>query len=73
MNATVKFRAAQLKAMHAFVLTVNDEDLYYKWITLAVPDQPDESDFADIAEDKDFYRECCDVFVSIVNSKGWRA
>lgn len=73
MNTTVKFRVAQLKAMHAFMLTANDEELYYKWITLAVPDEPTEEDFVDIAEDKDFYQECCDVFTRIVQSKEWRA
>ena len=73
MNITIKLRAVQLKAMHAFMLIANDEELYYEWITLAVPDEPTEVDFIDIAKDGDFYQECCDVFTRIVQSKEWRA
>ena len=66
-NTTIKLRIDQLKAMDEFVRSTNDETLFYEWIELAVPDEPDESDYEFIASDNKLYNDCVNLFKKIVN------
>lgn len=66
-NTTLKLRIEQLKAMNEFVCSTNDETLFYEWIELAIPDEPDESDYEFIASDDTLYNDCVNLFKKIVN------
>jgi hypothetical protein len=50
----------------------NDENIYWTWSGLGVPDCPTDDDFESIAEDKENYNECFDVFVKLIADKGNR-
>jgi hypothetical protein len=54
-------RALRLKGMHHEVMNMNDENLYFRWIML-VPDEPAESDFLEIAEDNEEYRDAIELY-----------
>ena len=73
MNNTIKFREDQLKAMHEVMCCTNDENIYDSWAMLAVPDEPLEQDFTDIAEDEEEYNDAIDLFIRLVSKKGYRA
>ena len=73
MNNTIKFRVDQLKAMHKVICCTNDENIYDSWAMLAVPDEPLEQDFIDIAEDEEEYNDAIDLFIRLVSKKGYRA
>lgn len=58
-------RIELLKAMHTIAKAFNDESDYEHWIICAVPDEPTEYDFEDIAESEEYTRECAEVFARI--------
>lgn len=55
-----------MKAMHAIVCSLNNEDAYCEWIIL-VPDEATNEDLYDIAEDDDLFKDACDTFRSIMS------
>lgn len=65
-KTTILYRIRALKAMDAFVSAIGDEDIWASWITYAIPDAGDESDFEYIANDEDAYAECVALFRFIV-------
>ena len=67
-KVVVNSNIERLKAMHNLVREIDDERAYMTWIALAVPDEPDESTFRFIAEDKEMYNDCVSVFKDIINS-----
>ena len=70
---TKESRIAQLKAMHEVMINANDESIYVSWISCGVPDCPQEDDFEFIAEDNEEYNEVVDLFVELIQRKGYRS
>ena len=60
-------RKEMLKTMHNTMMHMNHEDAYMHWITLGVPDCPDESDFDDIASSQADFDEICEFFCKLYN------
>ncbi len=61
----VEIRIDLLKQMHKYVIEMGDEYLYDTWIISAVPDEPSDNDFEDIANDDDYWVHACHVFSRI--------
>jgi hypothetical protein len=64
MNKTQQ-RIDLLKAMHEIMVNMNNENAYYSWVTLGVPDEPQEDDFEFIASDPEGFKEVTDHFTSV--------
>lgn len=62
-------RVKLLEAMNEIIIAVNDEEAYERW-TYVVPDEADHSDFVEIAEDDDLYRDVCKLFRKLLSSYG---
>jgi hypothetical protein len=54
-----------LKAMHTIMTYMNNENAYWSWVTLGVPDEPQEDDFESIAEDEDSFNEVAEHFTEV--------
>lgn len=54
-----------LKQMHEYVIDIGDEDLYWDWITAAIPDEPTDDIYEFIATHEDLWLNCCEVFHKI--------
>lgn len=66
-QAEVELRKELLKTMHTYMSEYQPyEEAYDRWITVAMPDEPDESDFQFIAEDDKIFAETCVIFGEIV-------
>ena len=65
----IESRIELLKAMHTVMMSMNNENAYYHWVTVAIPDEPQEDDFRDIAEDDQSYGEVIDSFEHTI--KAW--
>ena len=65
-------RVAQLKVMHKFMSSSNDEELYMRWIVGGIPDCPSEDDFENVADDEELYTDCCNLFTELVQKDSWR-
>ena len=64
----VEARINILKQMNEYVLRwVNDEDNIMYWLTLGVPDCPDETDYESIAEDFDNFAYVCGIFYKTIS------
>ena len=61
-------RIEVLKAMHTIVKNMNDEYAYELWITEGMPDEPDESDFQDVAYE--YFEETTAVFTNVIKRYG---
>lgn len=56
-----------LGGMHSFMMSgVQDEDLQDEWLTLGVPDEPDEDILESIAEDAEEFAEVVHLFGKLV-------
>ena len=56
-----------LGGMHSFMMNcVNNEDLQDEWLTLGVPDEPDEDILESIAEDTEEFTEIVHLFGKLV-------
>ena len=68
MTSEAEMRLEIVKAMHEYIQDTTTEEVFYEiWCRYAVPDQPDEEDFIDIAKDKELFRETVKTFVSIID------
>ena len=65
-ETTIKCRIEQLKAMDAFMHTVNREDLIEEWLSCGVPGGGQEEYYEDIAEDDEAYNDCVRIFKRMV-------
>lgn len=65
-------RIEQLKLMHRLMELANDESIYLHWITLGVPDCPNEYDFQGIAEDDGMYNDCVELFARLIAEEDYR-
>lgn len=63
----ITLKANILGGMHEYVKHINDERAYDLWIELAVPDEPREEDFIDIAEDMGLWIDCVKTFNTCVS------
>ena len=59
-------RVEILKAMHQYMMNVNDEDAYFSWIAVAVPDEPSEEDYESIAEDESEWEDIVKYFATLI-------
>lgn len=58
-------RISVLKSMHNIMIHMNNEDAYWRWVTLGVPDEPSEDDFQFIASNKESFDECVEHFARV--------
>ena len=65
MTEVEQTKMTLLKQMHQYVIDIGDEDLYWYWITEAVPDEPDDGIYEFIATHEDSWLNCCKVFYKI--------
>lgn len=68
----IQERVEILKAMHTLMQHASNENIYWHWVTLGPPDEPDDDDFEYIAEDNENYNEVIDLFVRLVSDPDWR-
>jgi len=61
-------RVNLLKSMHNIMLHMNNEDAYWCWVELGVPDEPTEDDFRFIASDPESFKECTEHFTRVFRS-----
>ena len=62
---TLLNRIMLLKVLHTIMLNMNDEEAYYHWTAIAVPDAFSEEDLEDIAEDDDEFQYVLRMFCAI--------
>lgn len=66
MTKTIKTRIKLLKDMHKYIINeIGDEEAYFTWITVGVPDEPQEEDFEYIAENDSEWNDVVDTFKHI--------
>ena len=71
-DPVISSRVKQLKAMDAFIESINDEGLIDSWLAYGgVPDEVREEQLVDIAGDKEAYAQCVSFFKRIVKSDNW--
>lgn len=63
---TKEERIELLKALHISIINLGDEIPYLHWVTLCVPDEPQEDDYEFIAEDDESFYECIKIFCNLV-------
>ena len=68
----IQQRVRQLKAMHELMRLANGENIYFSWVSTAVPDCPCDSDFEEIAETDEYFDDALDTFVSLIGHKDYR-
>ena len=59
-------RIEVLKAMHLIMIHMNNEEAYWYWVELAVPDEPSEDDYEFIAKDDGAFEDCVEHFRRVV-------
>ena len=59
-------RVEILKAMHQYMMNVNDEDAYFHWTIIGVPDEPMEEDYESIAEDESEWEDIVKYFATLI-------
>lgn len=67
---TKKERIEILKNMHNIMMHMNNEEAYFDWVELGVPDYPSEEDYEYIAENNDDFNESFKWFVRCIG-KYW--
>ena len=72
-KVTKESRVKQLKAMHEVMINANNENIYMSWISCGVPDCPQEDDYEFIAEDDENYNDIVDLFIELIQRKGYRS
>lgn len=58
-------RISVLKSMHNIMIHMNNEDAYWRWVTLGVPDEPSEDDYIFIASNDESFKECVEHFTDV--------
>jgi len=66
----VKTRVKLAKQMNEYIINIGDEDIWYQWIALGVPDCPAEDDFEFFAEDDEEWIDLCELFGKLVIAEG---
>ena len=64
----IKDRINVAKAMNKYILEKGDEEIWFDWIALGVPDCPTEEDYEFIASDDDEWMDLCKLFGRLVNA-----
>ena len=59
-------RVEILKAMHQYMMNVNDEDAYFHWTIIGVPDEPMEEDYESIADDENGWEDIVKYFATLI-------
>lgn len=59
-------RVEILKAMHQYMMNVNDEDAYFHWTIIGVPDEPMEEDYESIADDENEWEDIVKYFATLI-------
>ncbi len=66
MDMMTKYRIEKLKAMHNMMMNIDDENYYMTWICTAVPDEPTEDEFEDMAENIETYNDVEALFKRLI-------
>lgn len=67
----IKERMETLKEMNEVICDkIGDEQIWYEWITLGIPDGAVEDDYEYIASDKERYDEIANLFFELVPEEG---
>lgn len=61
-----KIRLSLVHQMHDYIMNTGDEEIYETWMTVCIPDCPDEEDFEFFANDPDEFKSMCEVFGRLV-------
>lgn len=67
LNERMK-RIESLCNMHCMMMEADDEEIYYDWITVGVPDEPSKYDIESIADNENDYNEVRRVFANLLHS-----
>lgn len=71
-DPVISSRVKQLKAMDAFIESINDEGLIDSWLIYGgVPGDTREEQLVDIAGDNEAYAQCISFFRRLVKSDNW--
>lgn len=62
----VKTRAKLAKEMNEYIINLGDEEIWFEWIALGVPDEPTEEDFEFFAENELEWLSLCELFGRLV-------
>lgn len=71
-ESIIDIRKKNLKAMHTLMCNSNDENIAMTWLAGGVPDAPHEDDFEFIANTEDLYNDCVNLFIALIQKKGWK-
>jgi hypothetical protein len=55
-----------LKQMNDYIINLGDEEVWYTWIGLGVPDGATEDDYDFMAENDATWRETCELFGNLI-------
>lgn len=58
----IKCRIQLTKEMNQYILNLEDEEIWFNWIAVGVPDEPSEADYEFIAENDDEWVDLCELF-----------
>lgn len=58
----VTTRKRLVEEMHIHIIEMGDEEIWWDWIALGVPDEPTEEDFEWFAENDDEWEDLCKLF-----------
>lgn len=61
-----KIRLQLVHEMHDYIMNTGDEEIYEVWMTVCIPDCPDEDDFKYFADDPEEFKEMCRIFGKLV-------
>ena len=65
----VKIRIKLAKQMNNYIINLGDEDIWWDWIQLGIPDAPQEDDFEFFAENDDDWIELCSLFEQLTRKE----
>ena len=65
MDKNMQDKVNLLKSMHFIIRSLNDENAYMTWI-YTVPDEPDDSDFEDLAGNPVYMDKVCALFTRLI-------
>lgn len=63
---TKEQRIELLKGMNQYIIDLGDEEAWYDWIGVGVPDEATDDDYDFIAGDLDEWQRVCRVFGNLV-------
>lgn len=59
-------RVTILKEMHDYIMNIDDEEAYFHWTIIGVPDEPTEEDYESIADDENAWEDIVKYFATLI-------